>query len=77
AQKTILITGHTCDIGGKYYNKGLSIARAKMVNDWLINEGFSKHRLRYKGKGMSEPMKANTSEENRRWNRRVVIRLND
>lgn len=76
-KKTILITGHTCNVGSENYNKGLSIKRAKTVNDWLIDKGFSNHRLSYTGKGMNEPMKPNINEENRRYNRRVVIRLND
>lgn len=71
----VLVEGHTDDLGEEEYNLGLSEERSKSVMDYLISEGVSKERLSFRGMGESVPFLPNTSEENRRRNRRVEFLL--
>ncbi len=71
----ISITGHTDDIGNDYSNQSLSERRAKSVQDYLINQGISKSRISYEGKGESEPLVPNDTEEGKAKNRRVEFSL--
>ena len=65
------IQGHTDNNGGEEYNQQLSENRAKAVYLFLINKGISKSRLLYSGKGSSNPIADNNSEEGRGQNRRI------
>jgi len=67
----VRIEGHTCDIGTSRYNMRLSDNRAKETKQYLIQQGISPSRMDTAGKGESEPKVPNTSEENRRKNRRI------
>ncbi|MDX5443800.1 MAG: OmpA family protein, partial [Hymenobacteraceae bacterium] len=71
----IEISGHTDDVGSDQDNQVLSEKRAKSVVDYLAQNGISKDRIRYKGYGESKPVKENTSEENRRMNRRIELKV--
>ena len=71
----IEIEGHTDDVGGDKDNQVLSEKRAKSVADYLTGNGISKERIRYKGYGETKPVKPNTSEENRKLNRRIEMRV--
>ncbi len=68
------VDGHTCDIGSESNNCRLSWDRAKSVVYHLITVGrVPPERLKARGFGEYEPMYPNTSELNRRLNRRVVL----
>jgi outer membrane protein OmpA-like peptidoglycan-associated protein len=69
----ILIVGHTCDIATDEYNQLLSERRARSVRDYLLQSGLEVEQIRIEGRGESEPVLPNTSEENRQQNRRVEI----
>jgi outer membrane protein OmpA-like peptidoglycan-associated protein len=69
----VSIVGHTCDIGSVSYNQGLSMRRAKAVYDKLIALGVPADRLNFEGRGESQPLVPNTSDDNRERNRRVNI----
>jgi OOP family OmpA-OmpF porin len=71
----IEIAGHTDDVGNASYNQQLSEKRALAVHQWLIKAGVSADRLKAKGYGQSQPQLPNTSEENRRQNRRIEFRI--
>lgn len=71
----IEIEGHTDDIGADKDNQVLSEKRAKSVVDYMIANGISKDRIRFKGYGESKPVKPNTSDENRKLNRRIEMRV--
>ena len=72
---SILIEGHTDDVGEDAYNLDLSRRRAKTVADWLMGEGIATSRIATGGYGESFPRVPNTSPENRALNRRVEIVL--
>jgi outer membrane protein OmpA-like peptidoglycan-associated protein/flagellar hook assembly protein FlgD len=71
----VIIEGHTDDIGGEEYNLKLSEKRALAVKNYLVSNGTDEERLKYVGMGESSPFYPNSSEENRRRNRRVEFLL--
>jgi len=71
----IQINGHTDNVGDKKLNRKLSEARAIEVQNFLIQNGISKERIRAKGFGDTMPIYENTSRENRGINRRVEFEV--
>lgn len=69
----ILVVGHTDNVGRSEYNLGLSDRRAASVRSYAIAQGLSASRIRTEGKGASEPIASNETEEGRAQNRRVEI----
>lgn len=70
------LTGHACNIGTEAYNLDLGKRRALSVNDYLLKNGFSSECVKAVSKGESQPAVPNTSEDNRKKNRRVEITIN-
>ncbi|WP_337041183.1 OmpA family protein [Emticicia sp. 17c] len=68
---SIEIIGHTDNVGDPRMNLYLSELRAKAVSNYLFNKGIAPNRLTHTGKGQTEPVAANDTEENRQKNRRV------
>ena len=73
ASISLLIEGHTDNIGPAQFNLSLSKRRANAVQDYLINKGISKSRFEIKGYGLQQPRATNDSSEGRALNRRVVF----
>ena len=69
------ITGHSDDQGTMAENHERSVKRANAVVDYLVQQGVSKERLLANGKGSIEPVASNKTENGRRMNRRVDIRI--
>ncbi len=70
---TILVEGHTADVGKPIGQLNLSIERTKTVRDALINEGIDPNIFTYKAYGGTMPIASNDTEEGRAQNRRVYI----
>ncbi|MRS65806.1 OmpA family protein [Larkinella terrae] len=73
----IEISGHTDNVGDPRLNLALSENRARVIMSYLITNGIAENRLRFKGYGQTQPVAANDSEENKRKNRRVEVKLLD
>jgi outer membrane protein OmpA-like peptidoglycan-associated protein len=72
----VIVEGHTDDRGNEEYNQGLSERRARAVLGRLFAGGWVDPRIAsFIGKGKSEPVASNATEEGRRKNRRVEILL--
>ncbi len=70
----LTITGYTDDLGSKAHGLVLSRQRAAAVADVLRDDlPRADYSFTTKGRGESDPAVPNTSEHNRRINRRVVI----
>ncbi len=69
----LLLVGHTDSVGTASYNLGLSERRALAVGTYLINKGVPSTRVSVTGRGESEPVEPNATEEGRRANRRVEV----
>jgi len=70
---TILVEGHTADVGKPVGQLNLSIERTITVMNVLIDEGLDKDLFTYKGYGGTMPIDTNATEEGRAQNRRVDI----
>jgi outer membrane protein OmpA-like peptidoglycan-associated protein len=73
---SIQIVGHTDNKGTEQYNLKLSQDRANEVMMYLITKGVAKERIEAIGKGMTEPIADNNTEEGRATNRRVEFIIN-
>ncbi|MCB5229121.1 MAG: OmpA family protein [Candidatus Cloacimonetes bacterium] len=69
------ISGHTCDIGTKEYNQGLSERRAEAVVQYLVEKGVEADRLSYQGYGLTIPLNTNANLQERIINRRVEVKV--
>lgn len=72
---TLEIIGHTDNQGKPEDNLKLSEKRAKTVFEYLAGKGIAKSRMKYSGKGDTDPIEDNEEEEGRRMNRRVEFRV--
>lgn len=71
----ITIEGHTDSVGPEEYNQQLSERRAKAVARFLRVNGIDTDRLLVEGKGESDPVTTNETEEGRQQNRRVEFEI--
>ncbi len=71
--RNFLVVGHTADVGSKESQYVLSVRRAKTIVDYLVSQGIPARRFMYEGKGGTEPVAPNDTEENMAKNRRVEI----
>ena len=69
------VYGHTDSTGSDQYNQTLSENRARTVANYLTMQGVSAARIRSQGFGETMPVADNATEEGRRRNRRVEIKI--
>ncbi|MDR1792730.1 MAG: OmpA family protein [Bacteroidales bacterium] len=70
---TVVIEGHTCNIGTHEVNLKKGLQRAENAKKYMIEKGIDASRISTVSKAETEPLVPNTSEENRKQNRRVEI----
>ena len=75
--RTLVIEGHTDNVGSDESNMLLSQARADSVQLFLLNNGISVNRLSASGKGENYPIASNDSISGRALNRRVEVIITD
>ena len=74
--KVILhIVGHTCNIGTLQQNKIVGQRRADATKQEMLNRGVPADRITTESKAYLEPLVPNTSEENRKKNRRIEFSI--
>jgi OOP family OmpA-OmpF porin len=71
----IEIGGHTDATGSAATNRRLSLQRAQSVKAYLVRKGVRPDRLETVGYGPDNPIATNDTEEGRRENRRVELKL--
>ena len=69
----LMIVGHTDDIGSDDYNDRLSVRRAESAAAYLFEQGIRPSRVTTMGKGETDPVATNDTEEGRQLNRRVEV----
>lgn len=69
----VRITGHTDSSGSKQYNQKLSERRAGAARVFLILKGISRNRVHAYGRGETEPVNDNITQQDRDENRRIHI----
>lgn len=73
----VSVEGHTDNVGGATYNKGLSERRVLSVLAWLTSHGVQPIRLTSYGHGLEKPIASNDDEEGRSKNRRVEFHIRE
>lgn len=71
----ILIVGHTDSQGTDAYNQDLSTRRADAASGYLAREGIAYGRMHTAGRGETEAVATNDTEEGRQLNRRIEIAI--
>jgi outer membrane protein OmpA-like peptidoglycan-associated protein len=71
----IEISGHTDDVGKDNDNLILSQKRAKSVVEYLAQKGVNVLKVKAEGYGKNRPYLPNTSDENRKLNRRIEVKF--
>jgi len=71
--RTLMIEGHTDNVGTEESNLTLSQHRAESVRTYLLQQGVDNNRLGVYGKGESSPVASNESVSGRALNRRVEV----
>lgn len=74
-ETTVRVIGHADSSGSDAYNQDLSRRRAEAVARFLQSQGVAPERLEALGRGETQPVADNETEEGRARNRRVEIRL--
>ena len=69
----LLLVGHTDSVGTASYNLALSERRALAVGTYLTNKGVPSTRVAVTGRGETEPIQPNETEQGRSANRRVEV----
>lgn len=72
---TVIVEGHTCNLGDSIFNKKLSEKRAKVVSHYIMKNCRHTLRVLWRGLGETCPILPNLNEENRRVNRRAEVKL--
>ena len=72
---SVLITGHTCNLGGDSDNFNLGMERASMVKSAMIKLGLGNGKIKIVSEGENQPLNNNSSESERKINRRAEIVL--
>ncbi|MCB0580580.1 MAG: OmpA family protein, partial [Phaeodactylibacter sp.] len=69
------IGGHTNNLPPPEYCDQLSTARARSVAEYLVQKGIAPERVFYKGYGKRKPLFSNATEDGRRRNQRVEVKI--
>jgi OmpA-OmpF porin, OOP family len=69
--RTIKAVGHTADIGTAESQYLLSVERAKVIIDEMVKRGIPSETFIYEGRGGTEPVGPNDTEDGKASNRRV------
>jgi outer membrane protein OmpA-like peptidoglycan-associated protein len=70
---SLTVVGHTDNVGSDTYNQRLSERRAHSVARYLESKRVNSMRLAIAGKGETQPVASNSSDNGRQANRRVEI----
>jgi len=72
---SVVIEGHTDNVGFRRYNEKLSRQRGELVRDYLVAKGVAKDRFTIRAYGEDKPAVSNRTESGRATNRRVIVLL--
>ncbi len=72
---TVILNGHTDNVGDSKTNFAFALRRAKNIRDILIAKGVSKKQIVCQSEGEKKPVATNDNPRGRYLNRRVEIRV--
>ena len=73
---TLILSGHTDNVGKPAANKILSMKRAQAVKNYLMDAGVDGSRIAAVGYGSTRPVASNKTPQGRQKNRRVEFKVN-
>lgn len=71
----VKLTGHTDNTGDSLQNRKLSLKRAFAVKNLLVANGIQDLRIDFTGRGSSNPIASNATEEGKAKNRRIEVKV--
>ena len=74
---SLTIIGHTCNQGSKESNGRLGLGRADMAKAYLVQQRIAPQRIQILSRGDLDPLVPNTTEANRRMNRRIELTIHE
>ncbi len=77
SDQTVVITGHTDDVGEEQPNQQLGLERANIVKNILTKRGISVERISANSAGEDQPIATNDTEVGRKKNRRIELMVNN
>lgn len=72
---TILLESFTDAVGDESSNLKLSKDRVEVIAKYMISKGFEKYKLMYNWNGEANPIDTNETEQGRKNNRRIELRM--
>lgn len=72
---TVVIEGHTCNIGTHAYNMGLGQRRADAVKKYMVENGIDPSRIQTVSYSYDRPAVPNDTPANRKLNRRAEFKI--
>mgnify|MGYP000937836031 CR=1 FL=1 len=72
---TVLLEGHTCDLGSQEYNVTLGLRRADAVKAYLVGKGVAQERIQVQSFGELYPLVSNNDTQYKKLNRCVTIKF--
>ncbi|MBN2894296.1 MAG: OmpA family protein [Campylobacterales bacterium] len=75
SEASVIIVGHTDDVGSQRYNLKLSKARAEAIKAFLIGNGIDAKRIETRADGEAKPAASNADESGRTQNRRAEMNV--
>lgn len=76
-ERSVSISGHTDNVGSEAHNLRLSKQRSDVVAEYLVSNGINIIRVESSGLGSTKPIAPNTTEQERKKNRRVELLIHD
>lgn len=73
--RSVVISGHTDNVGSARYNQQLSKRRVSSVMEYLQSKGVEVERLKGEAYGEAQPIAANDTPAGREFNRRVEMSI--
>ena len=74
-ESSVLITGHTDNVGSTANNIALGQQRASYMRKFLIDNGIPSNKITTDSKGPQEPIAPNNTSEGRAKNRRTIVTI--
>jgi outer membrane protein OmpA-like peptidoglycan-associated protein len=71
--RSVMIEGHTDNVGSDQNNQALSMRRAESVQSALMQRGVASSQIKAVGRGEAAPVASNDDESGRQQNRRVDL----
>ena len=73
---SIVVVGHTDNVGTDAANQRLSLKRASAVKQYLASHGIDPAKIKTAGRGKTVPVADNKTAKGRARNRRVEVQIN-